>query len=200
MSATERNLFISTSRVPPLRWRVAFPQAELAAEAPLALPAGTLLWSHNRLPLEVYPAARPTGLRIVVLYDEPSEEKGLTALGQGAAGYCNAHATPEMLRSVESVVRAGGLWVGEALLARLIGGIAARVPETVQPQENPLLERLSPREREVALAVVRGESNKEIARQFDLAERTIKAHLSAAFEKLGVRDRLQLALLLNTPK
>lgn len=61
-----------------------------------------------------------------------------------------------------------------------------------------MLAALTQREREVALCVARGESNKEIARKLDLAERTIKAHLTGIFEKLGVRDRLRLALLLNT--
>jgi DNA-binding NarL/FixJ family response regulator len=64
---------------------------------------------------------------------------------------------------------------------------------------HPALQMLSERERAVALCVARGESNKEITRDLNIAERTIKSHLTAIFEKLGVRDRLQLAILLNTP-
>jgi DNA-binding NarL/FixJ family response regulator len=66
-------------------------------------------------------------------------------------------------------------------------------------EQHPALELLSERERAVALCVARGESNKEITQKLDIAERTIKAHLTTIFEKLGVRDRLQLAVLLNTP-
>ena len=56
---------------------------------------------------------------------------------------------------------------------------------------------LTEREREVAIAVAQGASNKEIARQLDITERTIKAHVGAILEKLGVRDRLQLSLIVN---
>jgi len=56
---------------------------------------------------------------------------------------------------------------------------------------------LTVREIEVARAVARGDSNKEIARHLGITERTVKAHLSTLFEKLGVRDRLQLALAVN---
>ena len=52
-------------------------------------------------------------------------------------------------------------------------------------------------ELEVALAVAGGKSNREVAEQLFIAERTVKAHLGAVFEKLGVRDRLQLALRLS---
>ncbi len=48
----------------------------------------------------------------------------------------------------------------------------------------------------MALAVAEGRSNKEVARQLDITERTVKAHLGAVFRKLGVRDRMQLVLWL----
>lgn len=56
---------------------------------------------------------------------------------------------------------------------------------------------LSGREITVAQLVGQGASNKEVARQLDIAERTVKAHLTAIFEKLQVRDRLQLSLRIN---
>ena len=57
--------------------------------------------------------------------------------------------------------------------------------------------RLSLREQEVAQLLARGNSNKEIARQLEITERTVKAHVSAMLEKLGARDRLQLSLIVN---
>ena len=56
---------------------------------------------------------------------------------------------------------------------------------------------LSEREVQVARMVAAGASNKEIASRLAITERTVKAHLAASFEKLAVRDRLQLALRVN---
>lgn len=195
-----RNIFVSTAKAVPERWRLAFPAAEIVAALPGGGLGDSIVWLHNLLPGQVLNGQRPAGVRFVVMHDEPSDDKGLEALAQGASGYCNAHATPELLQTIEAVIRKQGLWVGEALLNRLIGGISMRSPMASRYEEHPALQALSGREREVALCVARGESNKEIARKLDLAERTIKAHLTGIFEKLGVRDRLQLALRLSTPK
>ena len=193
-----KNIFVTLSRVPPVRWRQAFPGAEVVHHLPAAIPEGVLIWLHNMTPAQLPATQRVAGARFVVLHDEPTDEAGLAALSQGAVGYCNAHATPELLHTVESVVRNHGLWVGESLLGRLLGGLNSRLGLNTGDKEHPALQALSEREKAVALAVVRGESNKEIARQLNLAERTIKAHLTHVFEKLNVRDRLQLALLLRS--
>ncbi len=190
-----KNIFVSASTVHPMRWRMAFPQAEIHSKIPEKLPPDSLIWLHNILPGN----SRPAGVHFVVMHNEPNDEKGLDALAHGASGYCNAHATPELLHTIESVIRSNGLWVGESLLNRLVGGIGLRSAMTGRHEQHPALQLLSEREREVALCVARGESNKEITSELNIAERTIKAHLTAAFEKLGVRDRLQLAILLNTP-
>ncbi|CAN0295859.1 unnamed protein product, partial [Chrysoparadoxa australica] len=52
-------------------------------------------------------------------------------------------------------------------------------------------------EKQTALEAAKGFSNKEIARLLNITERTVKAHISKVYEKLGVKDRLQLALMLN---
>ena len=58
-------------------------------------------------------------------------------------------------------------------------------------------EKLSLREIEVVEHVARGASNKVVARELDISDRTVKAHLTAIFEKLNVPDRLKLVLLVN---
>jgi two-component system, NarL family, nitrate/nitrite response regulator NarL len=60
-----------------------------------------------------------------------------------------------------------------------------------------LLSQLTQREREVAVEAAKGLSNKEIARILDITDRTVKAHLASIFERLKVKDRLHLALILN---
>ena len=69
---------------------------------------------------------------------------------------------------------------------------------TVQHSEVPDgFDQLTEREYQVAMAVGKGLNNKEIASQLGLGERTVKAHLTTTFEKLHVRDRVQLALIVN---
>lgn len=198
MAVSERHVFITDSVVAPVRWRQAFPDAEIAAVMPAGVGEGSLVWLHKLTPAQLPDGKRAPGARFIVMHDEPSDEAGLVALAQGAAGYCNTHASPELLQTIAAVVRNQGLWVGESLLGRLLSGISGRAPRSSRQHEHPALAALSGREREVALCVARGEQNKEIARRLDLAERTIKAHLTSAFDKLGVRDRLQLALLLSS--
>ena len=130
---------------------------------------------------------------IVVLSNVPEDEQGMAVLAAGATGYCSALTLPEVLHQVANVVEHGGLWVGSQLMRRFMQGLAVRNNGSAEPA----LDRLSQRERQVAEAASRGSSNKEIARAMGITERTVKAHLSAAFEKLGVRDRMQLALLVN---
>jgi DNA-binding NarL/FixJ family response regulator len=194
------NIFVTQSPVAPLRWRDAFPKAIIGSDLPARVPDNAIVWLHNLPPADFVPLL-PKGTHIVALHDEPNDENGLAALATGAVGYANAHATAEVLHTVASVVRSGGLWVGEALLSRLLRNFAAAPAATPAPplEDHPALHQLSEREREVALKVARGESNKEIARDLDVAERTVKAHLSAIFDKLDVRDRLQLAILLKAP-
>lgn len=194
----EHNIFVTSAPVPPVRWKQAFPGADVFPILPPGVPEGTIVWLHNMTPAQLPGLNKSNGLRFVVLHDEPTDEAGLAALSQGASGYCNAHATPDLLHTVESVVRHQGLWVGESLLNRLIGGISGRLGGGDELERNAGLEKLNERERAVAVRVARGESNKEIARELSLAERTVKAHLTAVFDKLGVRDRLQLALLLKS--
>ena len=62
---------------------------------------------------------------------------------------------------------------------------------------NPMLERLTPREREIAGLVAEGVANKVIAQRLGLSDLTVKAHLTAIFRKLGVPSRVKLALLLS---
>lgn len=136
------------------------------------------------------------GRALIVLADEPDEEGALAALAAGAAAYCNGHAAPEVLVQVATVVENGGLWIGEGLMKRLLTASAGLLQKR-QGGNQAWRQQLTPREQEVALAVGEGATNKEIARRLEITERTVKFHVSALLEKLGVRDRLQLSLLIN---
>jgi len=84
----------------------------------------------------------------------------------------------------------GNIWLGRSLLQRLLRDVDARLPEV----ETDWAQALSPREQEVARYASLGDSNAEIAERMSISERTVRAHLSAIFEKLQVQDRLMLTL------
>ena len=137
---------------------------------------------------------RVDGRPLVILSDIPTEADALAALAAGASGYCNGHAAPQVLQQVAKVVENGGVWVGQGLMQRLLTATSRVFPEIKSDAWRAVL---TAREQETALLLARGSSNKEIARQLDITERTVKAHVSAMLEKLGARDRLQLSLVIN---
>jgi DNA-binding NarL/FixJ family response regulator len=141
--------------------------------------------------------------RVVLLSAAPTPDEGVAALNAGALGYTHAYALPELLREVATVVAHGGVWTGPELLKRLVAKTheaLSLLPIAAAPTSERALEaarawaNLSARELQVAQAVAEGRSNKEVADLLSISERTVKAHLGAVFEKLGIRDRLQLVL------
>jgi len=184
-------------------WQEAFPEVGVVSrqQAMHDEPqANAMYWL--RLGVEEFPAQVISSLRqpgkLVVLADEPREVNVLESLTAGALGCCNTHAAPEVLRQVEIVVGNGGLWVGQSLLQQVLVS-TSRVLESKArdlPGED-WKSLLSEREVGVARLVAAGESNKEIAAELAITERTVKAHLTAIFDKLQVRDRLQLSLRVN---
>ena len=123
--------------------------------------------------------------RVIVLTSFLDDDKLLPALRAGAAGYLLKNAQPqELVRAVRAA------HAGEALLDPVV---AARVVETFAGGGEPL-DRLTPREREVLELIGRGFPNKRIARELDISEKTVKAHVGRVLAKLGVTDRTQAAV------
>lgn len=210
-----QHLMLSAGAPIPERLREAFPDLQVLTLAAwqsrfTSLPATQyLVWlncADSQWPaqlqkiLQIEPAAR-----LVLLSSAPEPKEGLGAINAGVRGYAHAYAVPALLQEVALVVEHGGLWVGPDLLQRLVGSTnaaLARRSEAKAPlavaEPNAAWERLSAREAQVARAVSEGRSNREVATLMFISERTVKAHLGAVFEKLGVRDRLQLVLHLAT--
>ena len=113
------------------------------------------------------------------------------ALRLGARGIIlKDTATQLLVKSVRCVVD-GQYWIGRDNVAGLIQALQMADTTPKQPTDTY---GLTPREREVITAIVAGFSNKEIAQKFAISERTVKHHLSNIFDKVGVSNRLELAL------
>lgn len=187
----------------PERWSQAFPDGLVCDWAGLqqAVATGDTAWvpvtRDDWLSRMVALLRACPGCHVVVLSAAPGETEGLHALEAGARGYCHLLAVPTLLCEVAQVVGLGGIWVGPELLQRLVAATRGLVQQGMTPPAGSIdLSVLSERESQVARAVARGRTNREVAEQLHISERTVKAHLGSVFEKLGVRDRVQLVLQL----
>ncbi|AFJ01873.1 regulatory protein, LuxR [Methylophaga frappieri] len=117
----------------------------------------------------------------------------IAALKQGARGYFNESLPFEKLRDAIHLILQGEVWVERHLISDLINEIN-QAPQ-VDDVHREAAETLSPKEREVATLVSHGATNKMIAKQMDITERTVKAHLTTIFQKMNLPDRLSLAIV-----
>jgi DNA-binding NarL/FixJ family response regulator len=199
-----RCLFLSESGDMLPRWLEAFPKASSAGLEETATHGKPpeLIWLRKRegssVTVQLGALRERFGLEVpcIVLSDIPHDAEALEAFSASARGYCNAHATPEVLRQAATVVSQGGLWIGEALMQRLIA-VVDKITPAAKEKSDEWAAPLTERERQVANTIAAGASNKEIARQLGITERTVKAHVGSILEKLQVRDRLQLALVIG---
>lgn len=134
-------------------------------------------------------------VKVIACVDLPNDDHGLALLKAGVYGYCNTWMAASQLQLAIEQVRAGEAWVGRSLILRLIRGLAPATQSESASTGAEWLLGLTEREREVALLIGEGNSNKLIATALEITERTVKAHLSAIFRKTGCKDRIQLALL-----
>lgn len=201
---TASPLFLSDNGKELPLWRQAFADLRVlrCGDPTLVLPAPSLVWLRlsTGLPLreQLLRVRAQVGTRpYIVMSDMPNDDEALAVFSLGARGYCNSHAAVTVLQQIASVVLQGGLWIGASLMQKMIE-TSAQASVTLSPQSKKnLAALLTQREMEVAQIVVSGASNKEIALKLGIAERTVKSHVGAIFEKLDVRDRLQLALLIR---
>jgi DNA-binding NarL/FixJ family response regulator len=136
--------------------------------------------------------------RFMVMSPTPDDDEGLTLVRAGTWGYCNRYIAPELLeRAVIAIMDHGEVWVGRKLMLRLIRELTQRNAAAISLETRKKLQELTPREREIADMIGEGASNKLIANEFDITVRTVKAHITSIFQKLKIRDRLQLALLVK---
>ncbi len=197
-------LFVSSAGSFRERWKQAFPNAvvtdSVAGIGESTTAARGIVW----LDLALIPrerrvadvrAAVAFGWPVVVMASTPGESEAFQLLNEGAKGYCHVGAAPEQLREIALVVEHGGFWMPPELMQRYLA-LSLRVVPPPTSVDNELNE-LTSRELMVAEQVAHGASNREIAAALNITERTVKAHLSAIFDKLGVRDRVQLALAMN---
>jgi NarL family two-component system response regulator LiaR len=130
---------------------------------------------------------RLPAIRVIVLTSFAEDERLLPAIQAGAAGYLLKNVAPAELARAVRAAHAGDALLDPHVAARLVEALA-------QPAGEEPAERLTTREQEVLGLIARGFSNKRIARDLGIAEKTVKTHVGHVLAKLGVADRTQAAL------
>lgn len=134
--------------------------------------------------------------RVMVLSFIPDFSEAQNYLNIGAMGYGNAMMHESHLHSAYQALEEGNVWLHPDFIMSMI----KQMQENVTPKSTTLdvLNVLSHREKEVAIMLGNGATHQEIADALDITVRTVKAHATAIYQKLSVKDRLALSLLLHS--
>ncbi|GAA4119030.1 response regulator transcription factor [Knoellia locipacati] len=142
---------------------------------------------------------RDPSLKVIVLTTFDADDMVLRALRLGAAGFMLKDTPPARLVEAVRTVASGQPMLSPSVTARLIAAVAG--PGTASDDRaddaRTRLDTLTEREREVAHAVGRGLSNAEISAELFMSVPTVKTHVGRLFTKLGVDNRVQVAILVH---
>jgi len=134
---------------------------------------------------------RPS-VRIIVTGPHGSDEDILRAISAGAKGYIPDDATAATFRQAIRVVHSGEVWAPRRVLATFIERVTASTSaREIKTQDGPLISR---RQRQVLGFLAVGSSNREIAEELGLSERTVKAHVAELLRKIGAPNRIALSV------
>ena len=121
-----------------------------------------------------------------------SSNEQIELLKQGARGYFDTSLSLDTLSEAIQCVLHGEVWIERHVISGLIDELT-HLPE-ISVEQRQAVSTLSPKELEVAQRVSHGATNKMIAQNMTITERTVKAHLTTIFQKMGLADRLSLAI------
>jgi DNA-binding NarL/FixJ family response regulator len=132
--------------------------------------------------------ARVPNIPVIVLSGDQEPHRIRAAIDRGAVGYIPKSHTSELMIAALRFVLAGGVYLPPSVLEDEMGSQSPN--QTVNA-----FSRLSPRQQQVAQLLLQGQSNKAIARTLGLSEGTIKAHVSAIFQIIGAKNRVEAVTL-----
>jgi DNA-binding NarL/FixJ family response regulator len=133
----------------------------------------------------------PEPPRVIMLTTFDLDQYVFDALRAGASGFLLKDAPAAQLVEAIKVVAGGDALLAPAITRRMITEFARRP----LPQDEPALEQLTSREREVLILIARGRSNAEIGAELYISDATVKTHVKRVLSKLELRDRVQAVVL-----
>jgi DNA-binding NarL/FixJ family response regulator len=136
--------------------------------------------------------------RVIVLTASDDKNEFVQAMKLGTSGIVLKQTATELLIKSIRKVHAGEIWLDShttaAVIRQFVANDEAPPPQQTAPPRERERSPLSQREREIVALVAQGFKNKEMAEKMFISEQTVKNHLHNIFDKLGVSDRLELAL------
>lgn len=132
---------------------------------------------------------------VVVLERIPAIATGKMLISHGVKAYGNSRMLTHHYTQMIETVTNGNIWTYPELTAKLMNGVKK---SSLSPDSKELVEnRLTKKEKKTVYLILKGFTNDAIASELDITPRTVKAHVSSAFAKLHVNDRVSLILLLK---
>ena len=191
-----QSIFITQPEFKSKHWQTAFPDCLICTKEPNRVTASSIIWILADTPnwLELVKKYSQQRLLVIVMTNELEINQLRAALEAGARGYVEALATKVIIEQVLETICSGGIWLPGQLLSNLVGALSNTSFKYASTCE---LNLLTKRERQVVDIVVTGATNKQAAESLSITERTIKEHMSSIFNKLKVRDRIQLMLVVK---
>jgi DNA-binding NarL/FixJ family response regulator len=131
-------------------------------------------------------------VKVVILTTFEQDDYIFGALSAGASGFLLKRTRPEELIAAIHTIAAGDSLLSPSVTSRVVERMAGQPPPDAE--QDPRLNDLTPREREVLELVARGRSNAEIAAELVIEESTVKTHVKRVLAKLDARDRVQAVI------
>lgn len=133
-------------------------------------------------------------VRILILATEVRKQEIVEALRYGASGIVLKETATQLLRKSISTVMAGQYWIERSGVSETDYGVQKPARSAASAEVYSKNWKLTPREEQIVSEVVSGKTNNEIAQSLGMSAQTVKHHLTSIFDKVGVYNRLELAL------
>lgn len=138
-------------------------------------------------------ATQNLNIKLLALTNIPEEIEGIKYLKLGYKSYLHAYSNMDILKTAIDTIHNNNIYVYPKLMNFLI----SQIPSQNQQPQKELLNQLTKKEHLVLELVAKGMNNISIAKELDIAEVTVKKHISSMFGKLNIKDRVSLALFLK---
>jgi len=165
-------------------------QDDLLSDALIGFLIVDVAYSSNLMELPLMVRRMRPDIRQVILGPVGSDELILRAIMAGARAYLDSNSGPLQVRQAVEAVIEGSIWAPRRLLSILIDRLMA-TPGSIVPVSEPVL---SPRERQVLDLIMTACSNREIAEELGIEERTVKAYVASLMRKTGSDNRVSLSV------